>query len=366
MPVPNPSIALLSSWQGFVGPASGHLWTIWGHLERGLSPSVGVDAESFATWVTDPHLARVRLTGILNHARTTSSEKRLLVLVHGLGGSSRSGYMRAAAQVALESGFTTLSLNLRGADDHGSDFYHAGLSADLRAVLEHPSLTEFSQVYVLGFSLGGHVTLRTALGPLPQRVRAVAAVCPPLDLAASARAFDERSLWIYRRHVLNGLKAMYRRFRQTSESSSISPSHFAALPSIERAMRISSIQEWDARIVAPRHGFSSRDEYYTTQSVGHQLKTIARPTLLVTTRWDPMVPWTTTEPFLQCSDPPHDSFGFASYTLPLRALSAHVHHAELLTGGHVAFPRARDRMQQPSTLLHAVIQWLGDQGARSR
>lgn len=366
----HPALPALPAHQRWFGSASGHAWTIWSHLDRSLRRTAGSlrAAERLTTWVADPYFGRVALEAELYRPTSTQGkgereserESELLILVHGLGGSSLSGYMRAGVQAGLDAGMATLCLNLRGADEGGHDFYHAGLTADLRAVIDNPELQSFSHVYVLGFSLGGHVTLRAALEPMPARVRSVAAICPPLDLAASARAFDRIGLWIYRRHVLSGLKVMYRRFRELKPSPEQPRLDELAkrLPTLEEAWRITSLQVWDERIVAPRHGFPSRQHYYTSQSVGPHLCSSTLPSLVVTTRWDPMVPWNTTAAYLQCQGASETQLVYGAARLPLYALAPNVQHGQLLTGGHVAFPASRVDAAQSTTLLHAVVQWL--------
>ena len=85
------------------------------------------------------------------------------LVVHGLGSEIDAPYVVAAAQAAEARGLSCLRLYLRGADRKGEDFYHAGLTADLHAALASPTLASYDRVFVLGYSLGGHVTLRYAV-----------------------------------------------------------------------------------------------------------------------------------------------------------------------------------------------------------
>jgi predicted alpha/beta-fold hydrolase len=235
-----------------------------------------------------------------------------LVLVHGLGGSADSGYIRRAARRAQDVGFDTLRLHLRGADRRGDDFYHAGLVEDLHGVATSPTLAEYDRVSWLGFSLGGHVVLRaTALGLLG--ARSVATICAPLDLAAGCRFIDRPRAWPYRRYLLGGLKEMYR-----------AVSTRRPLPlELREAMKISTIREWDDRIVAPRHGFADAEDYYRKMSVGPLLAEIRKPTRIVVARHDPMV----------------ELRGVSRY---LSAVSKTVSVQLCERGGHVGFPGSGD------------------------
>ncbi len=212
----------------------------------------------------------------------------LMVLVHGLGGSAESTYMRRAATVGVKAGFDVLRLNLRGAGGQGSDIYHGGLSDDLAAVVAAPDLVAYQRVVFLGFSLGGHLALRLATHVSDARVRAVAAVCSPLHLGAGQQAIDRRSAWLYRRYVLSGLKASFARVA-TGETWA------EARPAVRR---VTTILDFDRHTVVPRFGFADPADYYDRASVGPRLNALRVSSLLVAARHDPMVPASTIEPWL--------------------------------------------------------------------
>jgi predicted alpha/beta-fold hydrolase len=108
--------------------------------------------------LVDPDVGPVQLSGRLReHPGATT----LLLVVHGLGGSASSHYAIPAAVAADAEGISCLRLNLRGADRNGSDFYHAGLTADLRATVAGLP-ARYERVFLLGYSMGGHLALRYA------------------------------------------------------------------------------------------------------------------------------------------------------------------------------------------------------------
>lgn len=305
---------------------AGHFWTLGPHLAASLTRPRGSAGEAFSAEVVDATLGRVRLTGKLE----ASGERALLVVVHGLGGGADSPYARRAAQAARRRGLACLRLNLRGADRSGEDYYHAGLTADLHAALASPKLACFEDVFVIGYSLGGHMALRFATEELDARVRAVAAVCAPLDLELSARALDRPLLWPYRRHVLSGLKEIYAEVARRR-----------AVPTpLERVRRIASLVEWDELTVAPRHGWRGAVEYYAAASVGPCLGALRQPALLVAATDDPMVPAHTLRPSLRSSPA----------ALDVRFVAR---------GGHVGFPRGLDLgVAAEPGLESQVLGWL--------
>ncbi len=330
------------------GPASGHVWTVASFVSRSRGIPWLVAPEPLPIAVASDLGPPVHLSTALHEAPTPAGEsRRLLVLIHGLGGSAESGYMKNVTNVALSRNVSTLRVSLRGADEHGWDFYHAGLTNDVLGVLEHPRLAGFDSIAVFGISLGGHVTLRTAGDPrLPKRVNAVAALCPPLDLEASVAAFDTPGQWLYRRHVLGGLKQMYGRFLSHAGGHAAK----LGLPDAPRANAITRIREWDELIVAPRHGYPSALAYYHAERASTRLDAVRVPSLVVTTRWDPMVPRETTEAALRSAA----RLEGVEPWVKARVFPKLVHW-ELPSGGHVAWPEPRPPAR--SVIEHAV-DWL--------
>lgn len=182
-----------------------HVRTVWPVVRRVAGVPPAPPSEPWSVEIPDPDVGSVRLTGRLRaRPGVNGTGSTLLILVHGLGGSTESSYMLLTARLADELGVSTLRLNLRGADRGGADLYHAGLSSDLGRVFDSRELAGFERVLLFGFSLGGHLCLRFATEVRDPRLRAVAAVCSPLDLDASVAGIDQPSGWLYRRYVLAG------------------------------------------------------------------------------------------------------------------------------------------------------------------
>jgi predicted alpha/beta-fold hydrolase len=277
-------------------------------MRRELVP----ECQDWQTVVEDPVMGPVRLTGRLRHTpHADRGSETLLLIVHGLGACADASYTRRAARLADAAGFSSLRLNLRGADRLGDDYYHAGLTEDIRSALASPEAERYRKVAILGFSLGGHTALRYATEAIDPRLRAVAAVCSPLDLAAGGRLIDRPGLWAYRRYLFNHLMEIY---------DAVAERRPVPLPP-EEARRIRFFRDWDTRIVAARHGFRDADDYYSKMSVGPRLPELGVPALLVAAEDDPMVPAGAIRPVLE---------RHAGNGLPLEA-----HWVP--SGGHMAF-----------------------------
>lgn len=268
------------------GRLGGHLWTIAPVLRDSLRPHAAPPSSPWSVSVDDARLGAVRLGGRVRHE---PGAQTLLLIVHGLGGSSDSPYVRRAAAAAARRGWSSLRIDLRGADGLGEDVYHAGLWTDPIAALREASVARYERVLVLGYSLGGHVTLRLAIEGDDPRVRAVVAVGAPLDLDASARAFDRPRVWLYRAHVLRALKATVQ---------SVVARHGNIGWDLPAVMRVKTIREWDAKVVVPRHGFADVDDYYARASASARLHELSIPALYLGATFDPMVPAFAVEPAL--------------------------------------------------------------------
>jgi hypothetical protein len=239
----------------------------------------------------------------------TVSGDELVVVLHGLGGSTESRYMPRAARAALRANISVLLLNARGAGAEDLGVAHAGLIEDLAACLAAPALASYRRIYLLGYSMGGHVALYYASADPDARLRSVAVACSPLDLTAGMRAFDKPRFSVYRRHVLGALVAGYERWAERGDV----PVDVTQVRGIKR------IKQWDERVVVPAFGFSSVWDYYDAACVKPRLAQLKVPCLYVGAWDDPMVPF-------------HSVHSALASKPPLLT----VHWSKV--GGHLAFP----------------------------
>lgn len=215
-----------------------------------------------------------------------------LVLLHGLEGSSDSGYMLGTAEKAGTAGFNVVRLNQRncgGTEGLTPTLYHSGRSGDIRAVLlELIERDRLPEVFAAGFSMGGNLVLKMAgeFGDsAPPELRGFVAVAPCFDLAACVNALGEPQNVHYERHFVRRLKGRMRRKARL----------FPKIYSLGRMRRIRTVRDFDEIITARFCGFEGADDYYARSSAMHVLEAIRRPTLIVTAQDDPFVPFSTFE-----------------------------------------------------------------------
>lgn len=307
------------------------IWTLYPFLAHRLRAIRPPEAKPWSTVLRDEDVGEVKLTGAL---RERPDATDLVIVIHGLGGRIDSYYCLRGALAADEFGCSSLALALRGADRKGDDFYNIALREDIAAAVASPELAHYERIYVLGYSMGGYVTMHYARSPSDPRVKAVAAVCTPLDLLAAQKYIDSPRPWFYRQHVLNGLKSIYAACAASGKHPVPSDPALVA--------RVRTMYEWDRLAIAPRYGYDSPEHYYKELSIIPHLKSLATPTLLVAGESDPIVPPPTIRPFLDRALSPDGAFGIRW-----------VHR-----GGHVAFPRSLDLGYGPIPGLEPqIFQW---------
>ena len=210
---------------------------------------------------------------------------RIALLVHGLGGSHRSGYMGRFAELLLPHGFRVVRLDLRGVgrgEALARRTYHGGCSDDVRAAaaeLYHQSPA--SPLVLIGLSLGGNIVLKlageAAADPVPGLER-VAAVSPPVDMVRCAELIGLRRNRFYEIHFIRSLVGQVRRHLR----------HFPDLPPVRFPRRL-TMRLFDDVCTAPRCGFADALDYYRRASSLLLIPRIVVPTFILTARDDPFI-----------------------------------------------------------------------------
>lgn len=206
---------------------------------------------------------------------------RLLLLVHGLGGSEESSYMINAARYFTAAGYTVARMNYRGVGpsrEVSEPPYSAGLTSDLRAVIRwlHKKWPGFD-IFLMGFSLGGQLSLRMlGEGDVPHGLKACASVSAPLDLATSQKKLERRRNWIYSRYVVNNMRADLKGLKHPKVH---------VVPE-----KLTSVLAFDEQVIAPVFGFKGAADYYARVSCLPLLGNINLPTLAIHAADDPWIP----------------------------------------------------------------------------
>ncbi|WP_395689659.1 YheT family hydrolase [Caenimonas koreensis] len=247
-----------------------------------------------------------------------AADRPLLVLFHGLEGSSRSHYAEAFADFAAEHGMDYVVPHFRGCSGElnaGPRAYHSGDHEEIAWILERLRHGRTGAMLVVGVSLGGNALMRWAgeVGTQASAVAdAVASVSSPLDLAAGGQAIGRGfNRLVYTTMFLRSMKP------KALEKLAQHPGLFDAAKL--RAAR--DLYEFDDVFTAPLHGFRNADDYYARASAKPVLRDIRIPALVVNALNDPFVP---------------------AASLPRESeVGPHVTLWQPAEGGHVGFPDGR-------------------------
>ena len=211
---------------------------------------------------------------------------RLAIVLHGLEGDSGRPYMMGMVKALNRNGWDALALNFRGCGGEPNRklrMYHSGETEDLQTVIGHvASLGVYSDLALVGFSLGGNVILKylgekgVETHPL---IKAAVAVSVPCDLKACSDRLEE---FINRPY----LKRFFRLLREKIRSKAmIMPGQIDDMG----YEQLRTLKEFDDRYTAPLHGFRDADDYYEKASSRQFLSNISIRTLLINSADDPFL-----------------------------------------------------------------------------
>jgi len=209
-----------------------------------------------------------------------------VIIVHGLEGSSESQYMLGIAAKGTAVGMNVVRMNQRncgGTDALSPTLYHSGRSQDIAAVARNLIHEDrISRFGLVGFSMGGNLVLKLAGEwgrEAPPQLRAVAAVCPSMNLAASAdalhlvgnRLYEYYFMWQLRRR----LRVKARLFPQVFDTA--------------RMRGVTSLRDFDDKVTAHYCGFEGASDYYERSAAANVIDGIAVPTLILHAANDPFI-----------------------------------------------------------------------------
>jgi len=208
----------------------------------------------------------------------------VVLVLHGLEGSSGSPYASGMLEIAHARGWRGVVMHFRGCSGELNRLprsYHSGDTRDLADVVSHLRASgDVPALAAVGYSMGGNVLLkwlgeRGANAPLAAAV----AVSVPYTLSLTADRLTRGLSRIYQRRLIGDLRAKLRR----------KFSHRASPIDLERAHGSRNFWEFDDRVTAPLHGFKDVHDYYSRSSSRQYLRDISVPTLMLHAEDDPFM-----------------------------------------------------------------------------
>lgn len=255
----------------------------FGHINTILSNSLRK--------VKRPNYTRVRIDTLdndfLDLDLSIIGSDTLLIVSHGLEGSTDRDYMRSVVNYANENKWDAIAWNMRGCSGELNKLYssyHSGKSDDLDLVVNYAlGLFNHKKIYLLGFSLGGNVTLKYVgergeeIHPI---IKGAAALSVPVELKDSAFHLAKKSNWVYMQRFIKKFQPKLRSKVLRFPENNISENEI---------QKLKTFYDFDSLYTAPAHGFSSAEDYWEKSSSIVYLEGIRIPTLLINAKDDPFL-----------------------------------------------------------------------------
>lgn len=252
---------------------NGHLNTIYSSLFRRVNP-LSFQRKRIETDDND----------FLDIDFLQKGNKKMVVLCHGLEGSSASKYIMATAALLSANNYDIAAMNYRfcsGEINRQLITYHSGRTEDLHAVI-NDILPVYDELYLVGFSLGGNLVLKycgDGIYPLHSKIKASVAVSVPVDLYGSAITLQRPQNRLY----------TWRFLRTLSKKIHLKHQQYPELVDVQLLKKVKKLIDFDEYYTSQLNGFKNARDYYAKASSKQFLSSISNPTLLINAMDDPFL-----------------------------------------------------------------------------
>jgi uncharacterized protein len=213
--------------------------------------------------------------------------KTALLLLHGLEGHSDRAYVRGPVREANRNGWDAVAMNFRGCSGEPNlayKSYHMGLTEDVEVVVDYLiKQLKYTQLFLMGFSLGGNVTLKyigergSSIRP---EIKGAVAVSVPCDLMASSKKIDEPSNIMYMKRFVRSLK------KKAAQKIDMHPNCGLKYEELEK---VSNFYGFDNLYTAPSFGYKDAVDYWQKNASKQFMPNIQIPVLLINALDDPFL-----------------------------------------------------------------------------
>lgn len=208
----------------------------------------------------------------------TNTTKTIVLLIHGLEGSSQSNYMITTSNHLNKAGFDTVCMNLRscsGEDNLLLETYHSGKTDDVAFIIKHIKLNyNYENIVIVGFSLGGNLTLKH-LGEDNGKstfIKGGIAISVPIDLTTSQAELTKLKNKIYMNEFLRTMKLKLLEKAEKFPDFNLNK---------ELLFKATKFRHLEKQYTVPVFGFKSSEDYWLKASSKPYLPQIKVPTLLI-------------------------------------------------------------------------------------
>jgi predicted alpha/beta-fold hydrolase len=298
---------------------NGHLNTIFSNLFR---PKKDINFKRERVFTPDDDF--------LDLDFSTINSNVLVLIGHGLEGSSNSLYVNSMVTTVNKTGWDAAAINWRscsGEPNRLYSSYHSGKTEDLDFILQHIfSNYNYKTIFLVGFSLGGNIMLKYAGEKsldVPFQIKAFAGVSVPCDLKSASENLNKVSNRLYLLRFLKTLKEKIKVKKQNFPESNLN---------FESIDQVKNFNDFDNLYTAPAHGFENALDYWQKCSCINFLVHIKTPSYLINAQDDPFIP-SSCYPYQEALNNPNLYFEAPEY------------------GGHVGFSSS---IFQANELYHEI------------
>jgi uncharacterized protein len=214
-----------------------------------------------------------------------NQNKRIVILTHGLEGNSQRQYMLGMASAFRDANWDILAWHCRSCSEEmnrAAKLYHHGDTADIHEVVQHVAAQGYTQIALIGFSMGANITLKylsVRASEVPANVSGAVAFSGPCDLQSASNALDRWDNKIYKTRFL---RALSRKIR-------IKEQQHPGRVDLSLLDKIRVWRDFDEWFSAPLCGYKDAAEFYYNSSSINFVHDLRIPTLLINAQNDPIL-----------------------------------------------------------------------------
>ncbi|MGV7107100.1 YheT family hydrolase [Flavobacterium sp. U410] len=213
-----------------------------------------------------------------------TNAKRAVVLCHGLEGNSQRTYINSCADYFLKNDFSVFAWNNRscsGEMNRLPRLYHHATIDDLDAVIQFALSKGFSELYLIGYSMGGAQVMNYfgRMSTIDERIKAGVSVSVPVEVKASADSLKKGFNQVYMKNFMIDL----------TRKLKIKAKQFPDLIDLKKLNKVKNFDDLDDNFTAPMHGFIDGKDYYYQVSPARSIENIQKPILVLNALDDPFL-----------------------------------------------------------------------------
>ena len=212
---------------------------------------------------------------------------KIVIAIHGLEGSSQSNFINSITQTLNQADYDVVVFNMRscsGEPNRLLSSYHSGKTEDLLEIIRFlENNYNYEQIHIISYSLGANLALKFMgefANAMPESIYSAVGISAPCNLKGSAEAILKPENKIYMNGFLKTLKE-----KAIDKAKKFPEANF----DIKKIKKASSFYEFDNLVTAPINGFKNADDYWEKASCKQYLKSIKKPSLLISAKDDPFL-----------------------------------------------------------------------------